>query len=124
MPKLLLVDDNELNCDMLTRRLSRRGYEVSVAGDGMAAIALAQSGQPDLILMDMTLPILDGTEATKRLKADSATRNIPVIALTAHAMEGDRGKALAAGFDDYDTKPVDMTRLLQKIAALLSRTTH
>ena len=121
MPKLLLVDDNELNCDMLARRLSKKGYEVSIAHDGMSAIEMARSLLPDIILMDMTLPVLDGNEATKRLKADSATENIPVIALTAHAMEGDRSKAIAAGFDDYDTKPVDMVRLLDKIGACLSR---
>jgi CheY-like chemotaxis protein len=119
MPKLLLVDDNELNCDMLTRRLVRKGYAVTVAHDGMSAIQMAQSGQPDLILMDMTLPVLDGTEATRRLKADAATRGIPVIALTAHAMESDHQKALQAGFDDFDTKPVDLVRLLEKIGALL-----
>ncbi len=122
MPKLLLVDDNETNCDMLTRRLTKKGYEVTVAHDGMSAIQMAQGGQPDVILMDLTLPVLDGAEATRRLKADNATHRIPVIALTAHAMEGDRKTALQAGFDDYDTKPVDIARLLQKIADLLSRT--
>jgi CheY-like chemotaxis protein len=121
MPKLLLVDDNELNCDMLSRRLTRKGYEVSVAHDGLSGIAMAQGNHPDIILMDLTLPLMDGTDATKRLKTDDATRDIPVIALTAHAMEGDRNLALGAGFDDYDTKPVDLTRLLGKIGALLSR---
>ena len=121
MPKLLLVDDNETNCDLLTRRLVRKGYEVAVAHDGMAAIQMAHLGQPDLILMDLTLPILDGLQATRRLKANSVTNRIPVIALTAHAMEGDRTKALEAGFDDYDTKPVDLARLLLKIGDLLAR---
>jgi two-component system cell cycle response regulator DivK len=121
MPKLLLVDDNELNCDMLARRLTRKGYQVSVAHDGIAGVAMAQGSHPDIILMDITLPLMDGTDATKRLKTDDSTKHIPVIALTAHAMEGDRKLALGAGFDDYDTKPVDMVRLLEKIGALLSR---
>lgn len=121
MLKLLVVDDNEMNCDMLKRRLARKGYDVFVAHDGASAIDMARSGRPDAILMDMTLPILDGTEATRRLKADEATRPIPVIALTAHAMESDRQQALQAGFDDFDTKPVDLARLLDKIAALTAR---
>src|ERR1700722_10374628 len=114
MPTLLLVDDNALNCDMLVRRLNRRGYETKVANDGATGLLMAQTQHPDIILMDLTLPVMDGTEATRRLKADKATRNIPIIALTAHVMEGDRELALSAGFDDYDTKPVDLTRLLEK----------
>jgi two-component system, cell cycle response regulator DivK len=121
MPTLLLVDDNALNCDMLVRRLNRRGYETKVANDGATGLLMAQTQHPDIILMDLTLPVMDGTEATRRLKADKATRNIPIIALTAHVMEGDRELALSAGFDDYDTKPVDLTRLLEKIQAVLSR---
>lgn len=121
MPKLLLVDDNELNCDMLSRRLTKKGFEVRLAHDGAAALEMAHAGQPDLILMDLTLPVLDGTVATKRLKANPATEAIPVIALTAHAMESDRSAALEAGFDDYETKPVDLARLLAKIEAILSR---
>jgi two-component system cell cycle response regulator DivK len=121
MPKLLLVDDNELNCDMLSRRLIKKGFEVTLAHDGAAALEIAHASQPDLILMDLTLPVLDGTDATKRLKANTATEAIPVIALTARAMEGDRSVALEAGFDDYETKPVDLARLLAKIEAILSR---
>jgi two-component system, cell cycle response regulator DivK len=117
--KLLIVDDNEMNCEILTRRLEKKGYEVAVAHDGIAALTMAQGEHPDLIVMDMTLPLLDGTEATRRLKADEATRRIPVIALTAHAMENEREVALRAGFDDFDTKPVNMLRLLEKIDALL-----
>ena len=120
MPKILLVEDNEMNRDMLSRRLQRRAYEVVVAVDGKEGIEKASSDNPDLILMDMSLPEIDGWEATRRLKADDATRSIPVIALTAHAMESDKAKALEAGCDDYDTKPVDLTRLLGKIEALLS----
>ncbi len=119
MAKILLVEDNELNRDMLSRRLSRRGYQVIEAIDGEAALALAASEQPDLILMDMSLPVLDGWEATRRLKAVPATRPIPVIALTAHAMVADREKSIAAGCDDFDTKPVEIERLLGKIARLL-----
>lgn len=119
MQRLLLVEDNEMNRDMLSRRLERRGYEVILAVDGPSGIAMAALESPDLILMDMSLPILDGWEATKRLKADVATRHIPVIALTAHAMAGDRDRALEAGCDDYDTKPVELSRLLEKIHALL-----
>ena len=119
MAKILLVEDNELNRDMLSRRLSRRGHQVLEATDGEAALALAASERPDLILMDMSLPVLDGWEATRRLKAAPATRPIPVIALTAHAMVADREKSLAAGCDDFDTKPVDLERLLGKIARLL-----
>jgi two-component system cell cycle response regulator DivK len=119
MSKILLVEDNEMNRDMLSRRLVRRGYEVLIAVDGESGMALAASEAPDLILMDMSLPILDGWEATHRLKAAPATRHIPVIALTAHAMSSDRDKALEAGCDDYDTKPVELPRLLEKIEALL-----
>ena len=119
MPKILLIEDNELNRDMLSRRLERKNYEVVLAGDGESGIAQVQSENPDLILMDMSLPILDGWEATRRLKADDATRAIPIIALTAHAMSTDRDQALEAGCDDFDTKPVDFPRLLEKIEALL-----
>src|ERR1044071_5526091 len=119
MSKVLLVEDNEMNRDMLSRRLARRGYDVVLAVDGESGLALAGSEAPDLILMDMSLPVLDGWEATRRLKAAPATRHIPVIALTAHAMSSDRDKALEAGCDDYDTKPVDLTRLLEKIEALV-----
>ena len=121
MTKILLVEDNELNRDMLSRRLARRGYEVAVAIDGEEAITMAAAQVPALILMDMSLPVMDGWEATRRLKADDKTRAIPVIALTAHAMSGDRELALAAGCNDYDTKPVDLNRLLPKIEALLAR---
>jgi CheY-like chemotaxis protein len=121
MSKVLLVEDNEMNRDMLSRRLVRRGYEVVVAVDGESGLALAGSEAPDLILMDMSLPVLDGWEATRRLKAAPATQHIPVIALTAHAMSSDRDKALEAGCDDYDTKPVELPRLLGKIEALLNR---
>ena len=119
MPKILLVEDNEMNRDMLSRRLARRGYEVVVAVDGEAGVRMAQSEAPALILMDMSLPGLDGWDATRQIKADPATRGVPVIALTAHAMAGDREKSLAAGCDDFDTKPVDFERLLGKIQALL-----
>ena len=115
MPKILLVEDNEMNRDMLSRRLIRRGYEVVIAVDGQQGVDLAGSIAPDLILMDMSLPIIDGWEATRRIKAAEATKKIPVIALTAHAMAGDREQALAAGCDDYDTKPIDLERLLPKI---------
>jgi len=120
MSKVLLVEDNEMNRDMLSRRLVRRGYEVVLAVDGESGLALAGSEAPDLILMDMSLPVLDGWEATRRLKAAPATQHIPVIALTAHAMSSDRDKALEAGCDDYDTKPVELPRLLGKIEALLN----
>ena len=121
MAKILLVEDNEMNRDMLARRLRRRGHEVLVAVDGAEGLELARREAPTLILMDMTLPVLDGWEATRRLKADPATGSIPIIALTAHAMAGDRERALAAGCDDYDTKPVELPRLLAKIDALLAR---
>ena len=119
MAKILLVEDNEMNRDMLSRRLVRNGYEVSLAMDGQQGVDMALSERPDLILMDMSLPVIDGWEATRRIKANDATRQIPVIALTAHAMAGDREKAMEAGCDDYDTKPVEITRLLGKIAAFL-----
>jgi len=121
MTKILLVEDNEMNRDMLSRRLRRRGYEVIAADDGQEGIAKAQAERVDLILMDMSLPVLDGWQAARRLKADPRTRPIPVIALTAHAMPGDREKALEAGCDDYDTKPVDFTRLIDKIETQLAR---
>lgn len=120
MPKILLVEDNEMNRDMLSRRLMRRGYEVVLAIDGEDGLTKVASEAPDLILMDMSLPILDGWEATRRLKSEQATQHIPVIALTAHAMSSDRDKALEAGCDDYDTKPVELERLLEKIEALLT----
>ena len=119
MARILLVEDNEMNRDMLSRRLIRNGYEVFYAKDGQQGVNLALSERPDLILMDMSLPVIDGWEATRRLKANDATRRIPVIALTAHAMAGDRKKAMEAGCDDYDTKPVEITRLVGKIACLL-----
>lgn len=119
MPKILLVEDNEMNRDMLSRRLQRRGFEVVCALDGGQGLELARREQPDLILMDMSLPVLDGWEATRRLKADPALRHIPVIALTAHAMAADEEQALAAGCDEYDTKPVELPRLLQKMQTLL-----
>jgi two-component system, cell cycle response regulator DivK len=121
MAKILLVEDNEMNRDMLSRRLIRRGYEVALALDGEQGVAMARTESPALILMDMSLPGMDGWEATRRLKTASETSAIPVIALTAHAMAGDREKAIAAGCDDFDTKPVDLERLLQKIEALLRR---
>ena len=119
MSKILLVEDNYRNRNMLSRRLERRNYEVVIALDGESGLALAASEMPDLILMDMSLPILDGWEATRRLKADAATQHIPVIALTAHAMSSDRDKALEVGCDDYDTKPIELPRLLEKMEALL-----
>ncbi len=120
MSKILLVEDNEMNRDMLLRRLQRRGYDVVVAVDGGEGVTMAQSEAPDLILMDMSLPILDGWEATRQLKAAPETQSIPVIALTAHAMAGDREKCVQAGCDDYDTKPVEFSRLMGKIEALLN----
>ena len=123
MPKILLVEDNELNRDMLSRRLERRGYQVIIAVDGAQGLAMAQSEAPDLILMDMSLPVLDGWEAARRLKVASETRAIPIIALTAHAMLGDREKAIEAGCDDFDTKPIELPQLLEKIEALLARKT-
>ncbi|CAN7642387.1 response regulator [Pseudorhodoferax sp. LjRoot39] len=119
MVRILLVEDNELNRDMLSRRLARRGYEVVMAVDGLEALGMAASARPALVLMDMSLPLMDGWETTRRLKADPQLRAIPVIALTAHAMEGDRERALAAGCDDFDTKPIEFERLLRKIEGLL-----
>ncbi len=120
MARILLVEDNEMNRDMLSRRLIRNGYEVSMAIDGQQGADMAMAQLPDLILMDMSLPVIDGWEATRLIKANEATRQIPVIALTAHAMAGDREKAMQAGCDDYDTKPIEIARLLGKIAALLA----
>ena len=119
--KVLYVEDNDDNVYMLKTRLTRKGFTVVVANDGVQGVAMAASEQPDIILMDLSLPELDGWEATRRIKAAAGTRDIPVIALTAHAMAGDREKALAAGCDDYDTKPVELPRLLEKIKALLAR---
>ncbi|MBI2174135.1 MAG: response regulator [Chloroflexi bacterium] len=119
MPKILYVEDDEMNRDMLSRRLERRGYQVVLALDGDQGIAVAMSEAPDLILMDLSLPIVDGWEAARRLKTSPQTRAIPIIALTAHAMAGDRQKAIEAGCDDYDSKPIDLPRLLAKIEALL-----
>ena len=119
MPKVLLVEDNEMNRDMLSRRLQRKGFEVVMALDGAEGVAMAQSESPDLILMDMSLPVLSGWDATRSLKSDPSTRAIPVIALTAHAMESDRQKAKEAGCDDYDTKPINLPVLLKKIDDLL-----
>jgi CheY-like chemotaxis protein len=123
MPKILLVEDNEMNRDMLSRRLLKAGFEMVMAVDGEQAIDLARSEAPDLILMDISLPGLDGWEATRRLKARPETRSIPIIALTAHAMAGDREKSLAAGCNDYDTKPIDFRRLVEKIQGLLGKKT-
>ena len=119
MPRILLVEDNEMNRDMLSRRLQKKGFDVSIAVDGEAGVVIARSELPDLILMDMSLPKIDGWEATRRIKADPATASIPVIALTAHVMSGDRDRALEAGCDDYDAKPVEFDRLLGKMRALL-----
>ena len=121
MKRILIVEDNEMNRDMLCKRLSRRGYEVLVAVNGQEGIDMTRSEGPDLVLMDMSLPDIDGWNATKQLKSDAGTRDIPVIALTAHAMTGDREKSLDAGCDEYDTKPVDLQRLLQKMETLLNR---
>ncbi len=121
MAKILLVEDNEMNRDMLGRRLEKRGYQVAIAADGPTGLALARSGSPDLILMDMSLPGIDGWEASRQLKADPATAAIPIIALTAHAMAEDREKALAAGCNEYETKPVELTSLLAKIELLLPK---
>jgi two-component system cell cycle response regulator DivK len=120
MGRILLVEDNEMNRDMLSRRLVRNGHEVFIAIDGQQGVDMAMSQLPDLILMDMSLPVIDGWEATRQIRANDATRKIPVIALTAHAMAGDREKAMEAGCDDYDTKPVEISRLLGKITALLA----
>jgi two-component system cell cycle response regulator DivK len=120
VPKILLVEDQEMNRDMLSRRLIKRGYDVSIAVDGAEGLDKARSEAPDLILMDMSLPVIDGWEATRRLKAEEATRGIPVVALTAHAMSTDREKAMEAGCDAYETKPVELPRLLETIEKLLS----
>ena len=122
MARILLVEDNEMNRDMLSRRLIRNGHQVVIAIDGQQGVNMALSELPDLILMDMSLPVIDGWEATRQVRANDATRKIPVIALTAHAMSGDREKAMEAGCDDYDTKPVEITRLLGKMTALLGST--
>ena len=119
MTKILLVEDNEMNRDMLSRRLKRKGYDVVIAVDGAEGVALGEAESPALILMDMSLPVMDGWEATQKLKSNPDTSSIPIIALTAHAMTGDRDKALNAGCDDYDTKPIDLKRLLGKIKALV-----
>lgn len=121
MPKILLVEDNEMNRDMLSRRLERKGYQVIIAVDGGEGVEKSQTENPDLILMDMSLPVLDGWEATRVIKAAPATASVPIIGLTAHAMAGDREKVMEAGCDDYDTKPVDLARLLSKIEALLPK---
>ena len=121
MAKILLVEDNEMNRDMLSRRLMRRGFEVLMAEDGEQAVRMAQNETPDVILMDMSLPVVDGWEAARRLKGAPETRPIPIIALTAHAMSGDRERALEAGCDDYDTKPIDFAQLVSKIQALLEK---
>jgi CheY-like chemotaxis protein len=123
MSKILLIEDNEMNRDMLSRRLERKGYEVVIAVDGEQGCLMARTEQPDLILMDMSLPVMDGWEATRRLKSATETQMIPIIALTAHAMAGDREKALAVGCDDYDTKPIEFPRLLGKIQAFLNHST-
>ncbi len=119
MARILLVEDNEMNRDMLSRRLRKRGYEVLIAVDGQQGIDMVMAERPDIVLLDMSLPVVDGWEAASRLKSDPAVRDIPIIALTAHAMAGDRERCLQAGADDYDTKPVDFKRLLGKIDALL-----
>ena len=123
MPKVLLVEDNEMNRDMLSRRLTRRGFDVLMALDGEQGVQMAKTELPDLILMDMSLPVLDGWEATRRIKAEASTKSIPLIALTAHAMAGDREKSLQAGCDDYDTKPIELLRLLDKMDRLLHENT-
>ena len=120
MAKILLVEDNEMNRDMLSRRLQRKGFTVVMAEDGRQGVAMAASEAPDLILLDMSLPLVDGWEAARQIKAGAATRHIPIVALTAHAMSGDREKALQAGCDEYDTKPVEFARLLTKIEAILA----
>jgi CheY-like chemotaxis protein len=120
MPRILLVEDNEMNRDMLSRRLARKGFEVLIAVDGQQGVDKTRTENPDLVLLDMSLPVLDGWEAARRLKGSSETKHIPIIALTAHAMSGDREKTLEAGCDDYDTKPIELPRLLGKIEALLN----
>jgi two-component system cell cycle response regulator DivK len=123
MPKVLLVEDNEMNRDMLSRRLARRGFDVLMAVDGEQGVQMAKAEMPDLILMDMSLPVLDGWEATRQIKAEASTQSIPLIALTAHAMAGDRDKSIQAGCDDYDTKPIELPRLLDKMDRLLNEKT-
>ena len=123
MPRILLVEDNEMNRDMLSRRLERKGYEVAIAADGAEAVRMTTAEPPDLVLMDMSLPVMSGAEATQAIRQVAALQRLPILALTASAMVGDREQALAAGCDDYDTKPVDLPRLLGKIEALLSRHT-
>ena len=118
MPKVLLVEDNEMNRDMLSRRLRRRGFDVVIAIDGAQGVAMSKTEAPDIVLMDMSLPVMNGWEATRAIKADAATKHVPVIALTAHSMAGDRERAMAAGCDDYDVKPVELPRLLAKMATL------
>jgi two-component system cell cycle response regulator DivK len=120
MPRILLIEDNEMNRDMLSRRLERKGYETIIAVDGQEGVEKTESEKPDLVLMDMSLPVLDGWEATRKLKSSSVTQDIPIIGLSAHAMSGDREKAIEAGCDDYDTKPVELPRLLEKIESLLN----
>lgn len=122
MKRILLVEDNELNRDMLSRRLERRGYEVVIAVDGEEGLRLAAETKPDLVLMDMSLPVLDGWEATRRLKTSAETKHLPVLGLTAHAMPSDREKVLEAGCDEYETKPIELPRLLDKMETLLART--
>jgi CheY-like chemotaxis protein len=119
MPKILLIEDNEMNRDMLSRRLSRKGFEIAIAEDGERGVEMAQSESPSLILMDISLPVMDGYQATRQIKANPTTRSIPIVALTAHAMSGDREKCLEAGCDEYETKPVDLPRLLEKIEKLI-----
>jgi CheY-like chemotaxis protein len=119
MAKILLVEDNEMNRDMLSRRLKRKGFDIAIATDGQMGVEMAQSESPDLILMDMSLPVINGWDATRQIKGDEATKHIPIIALTAHAMAGDRESAMEAGCDDYDTKPVELKRLLEKIGKYL-----
>jgi len=118
VPKVLLVEDNEMNRDMLSRRLRRRGFDVVIAIDGAQGVAMSKTEAPDIVLMDMSLPVMNGWEATRAIKADAATKHVPVIALTAHSMAGDRERAMAAGCDDYDVKPVELPRLLAKMATL------
>jgi CheY-like chemotaxis protein len=124
MHKILLIEDNEMNRDMLSRRLSRKGFEIAIAEDGERGVEMAQSESPSLILMDISLPVMDGYEATRQIKANPTTRSIPIVALTAHAMSGDREKCLEAGCDEYETKPVDLPRLLDKIEKLLVGESH
>jgi CheY-like chemotaxis protein len=124
MHKILLIEDNEMNRDMLSRRLTRKGFEIAIAEDGEHGVEMAQSESPSLILMDISLPVMDGYEATRQIKANPTTRSIPIVALTAHAMSGDREKCLEAGCDEYETKPVDLPRLLDKIEKLLVGESH